>query len=411
MHNLSALLFLLFVVVALLEKGWKYYQVNDFLREPFHKAGSPLPSVSILQPILSGDPTLPACLEANLRQQTQYQLEFIWLVDEDDFVGQRICKELAHRYAGMAIRIVILPAPAPHQNPKMVKLIAGMQIARGNIFCVLDDDTRIPDKGLEQCLPALDQPNAGLAFGLPYYLSFQNTWSRLVAYFVNSHSLMTYIPYLQIIEPVTINGMFYAIYRKTLDAIGGFSGLEETLADDFAIAQRIRQHGYKLLQTPLRHGISTYVTSPNHYFSLIQRWFIFPRESLMRHLKARELFVLYGLALLPMYIPWLSLMWLVFISPAWVFAFLMLYMSCHYLIFAHFNLAYLQNASPWRWSWWVPVLQWLMPVQILAAFFSPQRILWRGHLMQAQKGGGFRFLQRRSLTPKGNQPPPDIDSR
>ena len=167
MHNLSALLFLLFVVVALLEKGWKYYQVNDFLREPFHKAGSPLPSVSILQPILSGDPTLPACLEANLRQQTQYQLEFIWLVDEDDFVGQRICKELAHRYAGMAIRIVVLPAPAPHQNPKMVKLIAGMQSPAAISFAFSMTIHVSPIRAWSSASPHLTNPMLGWLLGCP----------------------------------------------------------------------------------------------------------------------------------------------------------------------------------------------------------------------------------------------------
>lgn len=403
MYPLSQLTFLLFVLLALFEKIWKYFQVKNFLHRSVPKSTLPLPSVSILQAILSGDPTLSECLEANLRQKTQYPIEFIWLVDEDDGEGLEICSQLANRNTKVAIRIVSAPVPDPNQNPKMVKLIAGAKIAHGEIICVLDDDTRIPDFGLEQCLLSLDQSNAGLAFGLPYYLSFQNTWSRLVAYFVNSHSLMTYIPYLRLIDPVTINGMFYAIRRDTLEAIGGFTGLEDTLADDFAIAQRIRQHGYKLIQTPLRHGISTYVTGPRHYFSLIQRWFIFPRESLMRHLQPYQLLIMYGLALLPMYIPWLALIWLPFISPILVFNFLSIYMTVHYLIFAQINRSYLGSASPWRWSWWVPILQWLLPVQLLAALFSPQRILWRGHLIQAQKGGELHIVQRRSNTPVNNR--------
>ena len=79
----------------------------------------------------------------------------------------------------------------------------------------------------------------------------------MVACFVNSHSLLTYIPYLQFSPPLTINGMFYCIRRTVLDGVGGFDGLEETLADDFAIARRMRQHGLRLLQTPLlpEHGV------------------------------------------------------------------------------------------------------------------------------------------------------------
>src|SRR5207245_2299202 len=128
-------------------------------------------------------------------------------------------------------------------------------------------------------------------------------WSSLVSYFVDSHSLLTYIPYTVLTEPFTINGMFYAIRRDTLEAVGGFDGLQSALADDFAVAQRLREHGYRLAQTPLLHGISTHVTGPRHYLSLIQRWFIFPRESLMRHLAWRDRAVLYGFGLVPAIFP------------------------------------------------------------------------------------------------------------
>ena len=165
------------------------------------------------------------------------------------------------------------PPPAPDVNPKMLKLIEGAKLAHGGVLVVLDDDTRLPDGGLEQCLPYLRQPHVGLAFGLPYYVSFQNVWSSLIAYFVNSNSLLTYIPYLQLTKPFTINGMFYAIRREVFEQVGGFAGLEGFLADDFAIARRIQAHGYELAQTPLRHAISTHVAGASHYLSLMQRWF------------------------------------------------------------------------------------------------------------------------------------------
>ena len=119
------------------------------------------------------------------------------------------------------------------------------------MVCVLDDDTRLPDWGLEQCLPFLDRPGVGLAFGLPYYRHFGNLWSALVSLFVNGQSLLTYVPYTALSEPFTINGMFYALRREVLDAVGGFAGLEGILADDFAVASRLREHGYRLAQTPL----------------------------------------------------------------------------------------------------------------------------------------------------------------
>jgi len=389
--NLILIVIVLFIFA---ERIFKHWLVVRFFRLSVPAQTNSVQLVSILQPILSGDPTLAAGLEQNLNMNTRYALEFLWLVDDDDLEGQRICRSLMERYSQKHIRLLLLPPPESRQNPKMVKLIAGTTQAQGDVLCVLDDDTRLPDFGLEECLPHLDQPGVGLAFGLPYYVSFYNIWSQLVAYFVNSHSLLTYIPYATLTAPVTINGMFYAMRRSVFDIIGGFEGLEHFLADDFAIAQRMRAHGYRLAQTSLRHGISTSVADFRHYFSLIQRWFIFPRESIMRHVKGREQIFFYVMVVVPVFFPWLALL-VPLISPSF-WPLTVLYFFYSYLIFAHINLAYLRQASPWTHSYWAILLPIFLPLQILAAMFAPQRIVWRGHLMQAETGGRFKFVRRRS---------------
>ncbi len=263
------------------------------------------------------------------------------------------------------------------------------------MVCVLDDDTMLPDGGLEQCLPYLNQPGAGLAFGLPYQVNFSNAWSSLIALFVNANSLPTYVPYASLHEPVTINGMFYALRRSVLDEMGGFKGLEPVLADDFAVAQRVRSHGLHLVQTPLRHAISTQVPSLRRYLSLMQRWFIFPRESLLRHLPWREQALVYALALAPTLLPLLLLLGvLVWPSPL-LAALLAFYFAVSYAAFLHLDRAYLGHPTPTAWSLLVPLLQVLFPLQLLAALLLPQRITWRGHVMQVERGGGFRFVKRR----------------
>ena len=387
---LPALLFLIIFTERLL----KHLLVVRFFRQPIPRQMQPIILVSILQPILSGDPTMAAGLEQNLTMRTGYSLEFLWLVDEDDTEAQFICQDLLARYPEKCARLILLPLPGTRQNPKMIKLIAGAQEAKGDVLCVLDDDTRLPDFGLETCLPYLDQPGVGLAFGLPYYVSFGNFWSRLVAYFVNSHSLMNYIPYAILTEPVTINGMFYAIRREVLDKIGGFDGLENILADDFAIAKRMRDRAYRLVQTPLRHAISTWVAAPCNYFNLVQRWFTFPRESIMRHLNGREQLLFYSIALIPVFFPWSALLVSILVPALWPIA--LLYFLYNYVIFAHFNLAYLKHASPWSHSYLVTLISVLLPTQVLAALFAPQRIYWRGHILQAEQGGNFQFVRRRS---------------
>ncbi|NTU79024.1 MAG: glycosyltransferase [Chloroflexales bacterium] len=386
----------LLAALLLAERLLKHLAVLRFFQRAPAKATRAPGLVSIIQPILSGDPALAACLERNLDARSGYRREFIWLIDADDAPARRICAELVARWPGLAIRVVELPPPAPEHNPKLVKLIAGAAAAQGEVLCVLDDDTAIPDDGLEACLPYLDQPGVGLAFGLPYYTSFDNLWSSLVACFVNSSSLMTYIPFAALRDPVTINGMCYALRRETLDAVGGFAGLERVVADDFAVAARLRAHGYRLAQTPLRHPIHTTVRGPRHYAGRIQRWLIFPRESLMRHLAPGELAIFYALVAAPIFFPWLTVAAPLLRPGPAARRFALAYLALSYAIFAHHNHAYLGSAVPWTHQWLVPLTQLTLPAQLLVALAAPRRIVWRGHVMQIERGGNLRLLRRRA---------------
>ncbi|NJM07619.1 glycosyltransferase [Candidatus Gracilibacteria bacterium] len=386
--------FLLIALFAFAERIVKALAVWRFFRQARPDSGARA-TVSILQPILSGDPALERCLETNLRARSGYRREFIWLLDDDDALGHQLCRQLIAQHPQEAIRLVELPAPPHDKNPKMVKLVAGAALAQGAIICVLDDDTILPDNGLEQCLPALDAAGVGVAFGLPYYISFDDPWSSLVATFVNSNSLLTYVPYTFIHEPLTLNGMFYALKRSVYEDVGGFTSLEHTLADDFAVAQHLRTHGYRLVQTPLRHAIRTTIKGPAHYWSLMQRWLIFPRESLLRHLPPQEQALLYVNSVLPVVLPWLLLLEnsgfriqnsegamrknsglriqdseapLIVRLPRHSHLLIALgYFVFDYALVMGLNRHYLGAATPWRWSWLIPLLRLLLPVQLIVA--------------------------------------------
>src|SRR5258707_14678436 len=207
-------------LLMLVERVWKHWMVARFFHRPIPDAKRDLALVSILQPVLSGDPTMSACLERSLQLQSRYALELIWLADAHDVAGQRICRELIARYPKRDVQLIELPPPGAGQNPKTIKLIAGAKVARGDVICGLDDDTMLPGYGLERCLPFLDQTGVGLAFGLPYYVNFADRWSSMVSSFVNSNSLLSYIPYTTLTQPFTINSMLSTNLREHLSPHG-----------------------------------------------------------------------------------------------------------------------------------------------------------------------------------------------
>ncbi|GAC1504515.1 MAG: hypothetical protein NVS2B12_17340 [Ktedonobacteraceae bacterium] len=384
-------------LLMLAEKLWRRNAVTAFFQQaPPPPAPQSPQLVSVIQPVLSGDPTMAACLEWNLHLKTASALEYIWLIDNDDHEGLRICRELRTRYPGVDIRVMALPQPPEGVNPKSFKLIEGRKVARGDVICVLDDDTMLPQDGLETTLPFLDQPGVGLAFGLPYYVNFANAWSSMVATFVNSNSLLTYIPYTALTEPFTINGMYYVLRSNVLDVIGGFEAIQHMFSDDFAIAHLCRTHGYSLAQTPVCHGISTQVRGAAHYFNLLQRWFVFPRESVLRYVAPRDRLLVYMFGIVPTLFPFFLCLALL-VRPSWQkLGYALLYFGLSWGIVDELNRKYLRGAQPAAKAWLVPIMLVLIPVQVLLSLFLPQRANWRGNVVQVEPGGGFKYIRRRT---------------
>lgn len=378
------------------ERLLKALLVRRFFARPQPASQSDVSTtVSILQPILSGDPTLWRCLAANLAARSDYPRQFLWLVDENDPDAIAGCQQLIAQHPSVDVRLLIYPPPPDGVNPKMFKLIAGLQQVEGDLVAVLDDDTMLPDLAWEQIVPYLDQPRVGLVFGLPYYVNFSNLYSALVAAFVNGFGLLTYVPYTFLHTPLTINGMFYLLKRSTLAQIGGFAGLESQLCDDYAVAQHLRSAGYQIVQTPLRHAISTQVSDWRHYLRLMTRWLIFPQVSLMRSAAFGEQLLFYLFAFVPTFVPLLLLLSLLLYPSLALAVTLVAYCLLSGGIAWHLNRRYLEQATP---TWALPLLllmYFLLPLHTLWALLAPRRINWRGHVMAVQKDGGFSFVERR----------------
>lgn len=231
---------------------------------------TPAPT-TILQPILSGDPALAEVLATNLRALPHCR--FLWLLDEDDAHAQTLTAQLCARHPDTAIDCLVLPpAPAGH-NPKMHKLALAAAHVRTTHLLVLDDDTTLPAASLAELLARLD--TCDLATGLPCYLDDGRFASRLLAQFVNNNAALTYLPLLNVWPPASINGMGYALRADALIRMGGFAPLTTLLADDLAVAERLRAGGGRIHQSTAPLFVRTSVRDVRHYAQVMHRWFLF----------------------------------------------------------------------------------------------------------------------------------------
>ena len=246
--------------------AWRYvrHYPRSVVREVFSE-------VTILQPILGGDPSLEDALATNLAQLPGAQ--FVWLIDVDDAAAREVGRRLVARFPCARIQLVDTPVPGRHANPKIAKLALVEARVATEYLVVLDDDTRLTRAGLEALLAGLEDHH--VSTGLPLYRRGDGLPGRLLAQFVNAQSVLTYLPLLVVAPAITLNGMCYALRTARLRALGGFAPLVNRLTDDLAVARLVREAGGRIRQTIVPLELSTTVAGWSHYFRLMHRWCVF----------------------------------------------------------------------------------------------------------------------------------------
>ncbi len=230
------------------------------------------PRIDLLQPILSGDPDLEAALRDNVLG-TSSAARFLWLVDRDDTVGLDITRRLASEF-GERVRLIETEPYDGRGNPKIAKLIVGAEAVEAPIVAVLDDDTRIGERELDEAREALGR-GVDLHTGLPTYVPADTFWSRRLAEFVNNASIDTYLTPLAWSEPITLNGMFWAMRTERLRVLNPLVEIRGELCDDYALASFLRRRGGTIRQGSGSQRIRTTVATASGYLRLMHRWLLF----------------------------------------------------------------------------------------------------------------------------------------
>jgi ceramide glucosyltransferase len=264
----------------------------------------PLPAVTVLQPILSGDPGLEPNLLANLDRNPNAR--FLWLIDDDDPAAQRI----AQRSTAANLTVLSGPGPVRGENPKLAKLARALPQVETPVTVVLDDDTAITAGELARLVDALE--TCDLATGLPVFTADRTPWERLVGGFVNGNAPTTYFAAAETGVQRTINGMIYACRTDTLRALGGFAAIREHLTDDYAIAVLFERGGKRISQAPVFVEVRMTIATAGHYGRVMRRWLIFANRYLKQNANPKTL-LLVGL---PSILPLVGLLAAVSIGPA-----------------------------------------------------------------------------------------------
>ncbi|POP47275.1 glycosyl transferase [Superficieibacter electus] len=258
----------LFWLAILLFKLWFALKM---LYTPAQSSPHDISDVSVMQPILSGDPALSAVLASNLHNLPE--AHFLWLLDDDDEQGWRVARALQQCHPQCDITLLRYPTAPEGWNPKLYKLEQARAQVKTRWMMVLDDDVTLSAASLHSMLSQLTAQN--LVTALPWYRAADNLSSRLLAQFVNDNAALTYLPLLPFAPPLTLNGMCYILPLAVLEQVGGFAPVMRHLTDDLALATLLTREKVNIVQSVAPVQVQTSVPDLRRYSRQMHRWFLF----------------------------------------------------------------------------------------------------------------------------------------
>lgn len=335
---------------------------------------------TIIQPILSGDKNLKTDLTRNLEQTTAMQ--FIWLVDQSDKVGQEIVADiLSHSTFQSRVNVLFMNDVPEGVNPKVHKVKQAIKMVETDYLVILDDDSVIDFNFFQEMALYEKREDEIIITGIPYNHGQRNPLSKLVASFVNGNSLFTYFGMAKIQQNHTLNGMFYIVKTNLIKKYRVYEEIEHLLCDDFAIAAYLSSKGVKIIQSTIPCNVRTTISSIEHYVQLMKRWLIFANIYVKQHFS----FYLFVLMVLPSILPFLLIGMSFFLRIRYFFVVLSVLLLKAIIVFYCRKMVFQMKESPSSILYEIGSDLLLFPLYVYA-LLSPHTIIWRNKKISVNNG-------------------------
>ena len=277
-----------------------FYKINSLKKTEIDEN-----KYTIVQPILSGDPRLEDDLIANLKNTTD--IKFIWLVDKNDKIAiQTVEKILKNKNYSNRIEVYYLDDVPKGVNPKIFKLEQVVNKIKTEYTIILDDDSVIDRKRLDELSIYEKDKTEWIATGIPFNYNIRGFYSKLISAFINSNSIFSYFSLSFLKENKTINGMFYILKTDILKKYSAFENIKYWLCDDLALATYLLSKDVKIIQSTIFCNVRNTVPSFKRYILLMKRWLLFSNVYMKNAFSIKFLFIILLPTLLPTVLLFLS---------------------------------------------------------------------------------------------------------
>ena len=349
---------------------------------------------TIVQPILSGDPRLEDDLTANLKNTTD--MKFIWLVDKSDKIAiQTVEKILKNKNCSNRIEIYYLDDVPQEVNPKIFKLEQVVDKIKTEYTIILDDDSVIDIKRLDELSIYEEDKTEWIATGIPFNYNIRGFYSKLISAFINSNSIFSYFSLSFLKENKTINGMFYILRTDILKKYSAFDEIKYWLCDDLALATYLLSKKVKIIQSTIFCNVRNTVPSLKRYVLLMKRWLLFSNVYMKNAFSVKFLFII----LLPTLLPTILLFFSFYLGLDYLVIILNLFIGkialFHITRIFIYQVKEQENSSKKSLFTFSPqttellyelLSEFLLPFMLIYTLLTPPVILWRNKKIRVKDG-------------------------
>ena len=298
--NILLTLTIILLILKLIFTFAYFYKINNLKKTEIDEN-----KYTIVQPILSGDPRLEDDLTANLKNTTD--IKFIWLVDKNDKIAiQTVEKILKNKNYSNRIEVYYLDDVPQEVNPKIFKLKQVVDKIKTEYTIILDDDSVIDRKRLDELSIYEKDKTEWIVTGIPFNYNIKGFYSKLISAFINSNSIFSYFSLSFLKENKTINGMFYILRTDILKKYSAFENIKYWLCDDLALTTYLLSKDVKIIQSTIFCNVRNTVPSFKRYILLMKRWLLFSNVYMKNAFSIKFLFIILLPTLLPTVLLFLS---------------------------------------------------------------------------------------------------------
>ena len=204
------------------------------------------------------------------------------------------------------IEIYYLDDVPQEVNPKIFKLEQVVDKIKTEYTIILDDDSVIDRKRLDELSIYEKDKTEWIVTGIPFNYNIKGFYSKLISAFINSNSIFSYFSLSFLKENKTINGMFYILRTDILKKYSAFENIKYWLCDDLALATYLLSKDVKIIQSTIFCNVRNTVPNFKRYILLMKRWLLFSNVYMKNAFSIKFLFIILLPTLLPTVLLFLS---------------------------------------------------------------------------------------------------------